>query len=232
MDRVVILVPSSSKNCHFRNVKECYLVKILYQSLRQYDISKYTFLIGFDDDDFFYKNYEEELRQFLPSNFHLHFIVNTERTYVNIVNKLAQLAIDQYKAEYLFVMADDLEFVCLDFISFFVNNLKDKRFGLGHAKDGTNNAGICTHPFIKAQHVKTLGYFYPYQIHNWYCDDWMTRLYERLNLVIRTSEYVLSNRIFTKRYRVYKIGEKELEELVLMAEEVLRKEIGHEQNHS
>jgi len=52
--KIVILIPSSSKNCNYKGLKSSALVGILYKSLINYDISKYTFLIGFDDDDNFF----------------------------------------------------------------------------------------------------------------------------------------------------------------------------------
>ena len=224
-EKVVIIIPCSSKNCSYKNLNECLLINTLYNNLKKFNISNYTFVIGFDDDDVFYLKNKIELEKIFPNNFYLHYLNNNEKSYVCIVNQLANLAIDVYKADYLFVMADDLELVHLDFIQIFINYLKDKVIGLGHALDKTNAAGICTHPFVKSSHVKYLGYFYPKEIKNWYCDDWITRLYNRFNLINKTDDFVISNKVLQKRYNVYKIKNEQLDKLVLVAENTLKNKL-------
>jgi hypothetical protein len=224
-DKLVIMIPSSSKNCNYKTLNDCLLINTLYKCIKNFDISKYTFIIGFDDDDVFYLNNKENLEKVLADNFHLYYLDNNEKSYVCIVNQLANIAIDTYDADYLFLMADDLEFTHLNFIQTFIDNLKDKNVGLAHALDKTNNAGICTHPFVKSSHVKYLGYFYPKEIKNWYCDDWITRLYNKLKIVFKTEEFVLSNKVFQKRYKPYRINDKQLEQLVTTAENILKNKI-------
>lgn len=218
--KIIALIPC--KNHYFNNLENSSLINILYRSLSNFDISKLTFVIGFDDDDEFFINNKELLQKILPSNFYLHYLNNFDKSYVCIINQLANIAINEYQADYIFVMADDLEFITMDFIDLFVDYLKDKKIGLGHSKDLTNSAGICTHPFVTANHVKYLGYFYPKEIKNWFCDDWITRLYSNLNLTYVTKDYVLKNVLLCKRYNPYHLQGNMLENLVSKAENILK----------
>lgn len=219
--KIIILIPSSSKNCNFKSLKSSTLIGILYKSLLNFDISKFTFIIGFDDDDQFYINNQEKLKLKLPSNFHLKYLTNYDKSYVCIVNQLAEIAINEFNADYLFLIADDLIFFDFSFVDNFSDYFKDKQIGLGHCKDKKNRKDICTHPFVSANHVKYLGYFYPKEIKNWYCDTWITQLYRNLNLECKTDDFILENQNLEKRYEVYNIDKTLFNELVFTAETIL-----------
>ena len=218
--KIIAIIPC--KNHYFKNLESSSLINIIYKSLSKFDISKITFVIGFDDDDVFFINNKELLQKTLPSNFYLRYLNNFDKSYVCIINQLADIAINEYQADYIFVMADDLEFITMYFIDLFVDYLKDKKIGLGHCKDLTNAAGICTHPFVTANHVKYLGYFYPKEIKNWFCDDWITKLYNNLNLTCVTKDYVLKNVLICQRYIPYHLQGNMFQNLVSTAENILK----------
>lgn len=221
--KVVILIPSSSRNCDYKGLKNSALVGILYKSLLNYDISKYTFLIGFDDDDSFFISHKKNMEKKFPDNFHLKYLNNYDKNYVCIVNQLAKIAIDEYNADYLFLIADDLIFFDFSFIDKFIDFFTDKEYGLGYGKDKRCRKDICTHPFVPSSHFKSLGYFYPKEIKNWYCDTWITELYSKnaLNLTCKTDDYVLENQVLEKRYDVYNIDSKLLYTLVDIAKKII-----------
>lgn len=223
--KTVILIPSSSKNCNYSGLKKSALIGILYKSLLNFDISKYTFLIGFDNDDEFFLKFKKSIQNKLPTNFHLHYLNNHDKSYVCIVNQLANIAIEQYNADYLFLMADDLIFYDFSFIDKFVDFLKDKPIGLGYPIDKTCTKDICTHPFVSANHVKYLGYFYPKEIKNWYCDTWITRLYQKIGIVCKTDNFVLENKILEKRYDIYNIELELFNRLIKDSEDKIKENI-------
>ena len=223
--KTVILIPSSSKNCNYKGLKSSALIGILYKSLLNFDVSKYTFLIGFDNDDIFFTNFKKSIENKLPNNFYLYYLDNYDKSYVCIVNQLANIAINNYQADYLFVIADDLIFYDFTFIDKFIEYLSDKKLGLGYSIDKSCRKDICTHPFVTSNHVKYLGYFYPNYIKNWYCDTWITKLYQNFNLVCKTESFVLENKILEKRYDVYNIDQEKFDELVKDAEIILKNEL-------
>ena len=223
--KTVFIIPSTSRNMNYKNVESCSLIKILYASLKKLDTSKYTFLIGTDDDDEFYNHNIVALKSTLPKNFHFHSLNNFDKSYVCIVNQLANIAIKDYNADYIYVFADDLEvydlnFIETDFIPYFEKN---GNICLGWGLDETN-LHLCTHPFVSKYHVKHLGYFYPSDIKNWNCDDWIHQVYEKLNKVIKTEKGVIKNVIDTKEIKRYDISilkKEKLNELVSISVDVL-----------
>ena len=223
-DKVVFIIPSTSRNMNYKDVASCSLMNILYESLKKLDISKYKFIIGIDDDDEFYNKNIDELKATLPDNFHFHFLNNYDKSYVCIVNQLADIAIKQYDAEYLYVFADDLNVYELDYINTFIDWFKKhENLGLGWGIDEGNHR-ICTHPFLSKKHVNMLGYFYPSAIKNWYCDDWVTLLYEKLNRIVKSDKPVIKNAIVatdTKRYNIVNIEKDKLDNLVNDAAQIL-----------
>ena len=211
--KVCFLIPSTSNKCDYKNIEASTLYFEYYKSIINFDIKKYDFLIGFDSDDVFYKDNIEELKKLLPNNFHYFFIDNPEKSYVEIVNKLSVIAKNSYDADYLFVNGDDLNLSRLDFIDSFIEYIsKNNQIGLGHAQDCTSLYGICTNPFVSVEHINRLGYFYPNEIKNWYCDDWIHLLYKKLDKVIKTEDCIIKNKVIA-RYDIFSVKNK-LESLV------------------
>jgi len=216
-DNVVFIIPSTSRKMDYKDIESCSLVQNLYGSLEKLDIKNYTFVIGIDDDDEFYNKNIDALKHRLPDNFKFHFLNNYDKSYVCIVNQLANIAIKEYNAEYIYVYADDLIVYQLDYIRDFVSWFKaNKNLGLGWGVDQTNE-NICTHPFVHKTHVESLGFFYPSTIKNWYCDDWVTQVYQRLNRVTKSNGPVIRNAIDAtdvKRYDIVNVEKEKLNELV------------------
>jgi hypothetical protein len=231
---VVFLIPSTSRNCEYKNVNDSVLINIFYESIKNFDITSYKFIIGFDNDDEFYLKEVENLKMILPNNFYFHFYDNFDKSYSCIVNQLANTAINQYDAEFLYLTADDLFFYTLDYINVFIHYIKNNNnLGLGQPVDKTNigfthqnpidqQYGICTHPFIHVNHVKYLGYFIPPKIKNWFCDNWITWLYRKLEKIIITQTFVIENKIFDKRYVPVKINADDLHNYLIDALNILK----------
>ena len=204
-NKVCFLIPSTSNKCNYIRAESSTLYFEYYESIKKFDIEKYSFLIGFDSDDIFYKNNLEELKKLLPSNFNYFFIDNPKKSYVEIVNKLSTIAKNFYNADYLFVNGDDLNLSRLDFIDSFIEYINvNEQIGLGHAQDCSSVYGICTNPFVSIEHFNRLGYFYPNEIKNWYCDDWIHRLYQKLNKVIKTEDCIIKNKVIA-RYDIFSV---------------------------
>jgi hypothetical protein len=211
---------------NFVDAESCSLVNVLYESLKKLDISNYKFIIGIDDDDEFYLKHIDEIKLRLPENFHFHFFNNFDKSYVCILNQLAALAINDYGAEYLSIFADDLNIFELDYINKFTEYFKKNGdICLGWAIDESNER-IATHPFVHKKHVELLGYFYPQEIKNWYCDDWVTEVYTKLGKVVKSDKPVFTNTMLAKdakRYDIVNVERDKLNKLVDSAVAVLSK---------
>jgi len=221
-DKVVFIIPTTSRNMNYQNVDSCAVINILYSSLKKLDISKYKLIIGIDDDDEFYLKNIDEIKSRLPENFHFHFFNNFDKSYVCIVNQLATVAINEYDAEYISVFADDLNIFELDYVNKFTEYFKkNEDICLGWAID-EDNIRIATHPFLHKKHVELLGYFYPKEIKNWYCDDWVTEVYTKLGKIIKSDKPVFANTLLAKETNRYTIAHVEnLQELVNFAVDIL-----------
>ena len=231
MDKVVFIIPSTAKVANpYNSVDEMPLLNILYNSIKMHDISNYTFVVGIDDDDKFYINNQEKIKEALPSNFHLHFFNNCKKSYVSIVNQLANVAINQYNAEYLQIFADDLLVFSLAHIPSFIDHFKKyNNLCLGWGQDKSVDH-TCSHPFVHKTHVNIFNCLYPDEITNWYCDYWILDLYTRLSFigtngiqiqrVIKSDTFVIANCIGV-RYNIHHITSQELDKIVGKAYNVI-----------
>ena len=80
-----------------------------------------------------------------------------------------------------------------------------------------NNLHVCSQPFIAKAHVEILGYLYPPDIKNWYCDNWIQNTYEKMGKLIKTESGVMKNLISASeknRYDISVINEEKLNQLV------------------
>jgi hypothetical protein len=224
-DNVVFIIPTTSRYREYKNISDIPLINTLYPSLKNLDIAKYTFVVGMDDNDAFFNENVDELKAALPDNFHFHFFNNFDKNYVCIVNQLGKIAIEKYNADYIYVFADDLTIYTLDFVDDFIQYFKNNDYiALGHGVDA-NNLPLCTHPFIHRKHIEYLGYLYPSEIQNIYCDDWVHQLYTKLNHVIKTDKPVFSNKPDSPRYELVAIDQDKLNTLVDKAHSVLKPNI-------
>ena len=228
-DKVVFIIPSTSRNMNYKHAESCSLLKTLYASLRKLETtSKYTFLIGTDDDDEFYNDNIDNIKTRLPDNFKFHILNNYDKSYVCIVNQLADIAINKYGADYIYVFADDLDVYDLSFIEkdFLLYFKKNGGLSLGWGID-ENWPDICTHPFVSKMHVNNLGYFYPSSIKNVGCDDWIQKVYETLGKMVKSKTAVIKNTIGSKDVKRYdvsnvNVNSKEFVSMVNSAVQTLR----------
>ena len=44
-----------------------------------------------------------------------------------------------------------------------------------------NNLHVLTQSFVSRKHMELFGYYFPSEIINWFCDDWINLVYKRIN---------------------------------------------------
>lgn len=44
-----------------------------------------------------------------------------------------------------------------------------------------NNPRILTQSFVSRKHMELFGYYFPPEIINWFCDDWINQVYKGIN---------------------------------------------------
>jgi len=77
----------------------------------------------------------------------------------------------------------------------------DNNIGVSGLQNINGNIKIITQPFVHKTHIDIFGYFYPEEIINWYCDDWINEIYSK-NRYIINNIFTSSNNGIEERYNV------------------------------
>ena len=172
-----VLIASTSKGCNWKSPQDCYLNNTLESLFNTNKNSKNLFIcIGIDHDDPFYRVNENRL--FFEDKFQVEFFVSrAEKGHVTkIWNELAHKAINE-NCEYLFQCGDDITFHRPGWLEECQKNLKSTN-NFGMTGPLTNqNSYIITQCFVHKTHYDIFGYFFPEEIKNWFCDDWINEIY-------------------------------------------------------
>lgn len=180
--KIGILIPVCSRNQNWARYEDCYLATVALPSLlatisQGYD---YRFYIGVDDDDAFF---QEHLSR-LPGTPVV--VENCANAPAHVWNHLCQRAVVD-GCEYVFQMADDVVMETPRWTERFIAKLQENKnrgvVGPCHLENyhGRLREGkpfVLENAFVHRSHFDTFGFFYPWEIRNWYCDDWITRVYE------------------------------------------------------
>jgi hypothetical protein len=178
--KVGILIPVCSRNQSWTTYDECYLATAAMPSLQKTfsEGFDYQIYIGVDSDDTFFLNCN------LPG---IPVIVeNCQNAPAHVWNHLFKRAMDD-GCEYVLQMADDVVIETPGWTERFIAKLQEtnnrgvvgpchRENYLGRLRDG--KPFVLENAFVHRTHYELFGYFYPWEIRNWYCDDWITRVYE------------------------------------------------------
>lgn len=184
---IAILVPVTSRNQTYTSLSDSPFFKCLYPSFEKTkcDGYTYTFFIGYDDDDVFYK---ENSSQF-DSKFRVLELSGCQHAPARAWNKLAIAAFDDPNVvyDYFFQVGDDVIMKTPGWTSQFINKLQShKNLGVVGPCNIENYTirisrgmpHVIENAFVHRTHLVIFGYFFHPSITNWYCDDWITRIYD------------------------------------------------------
>jgi hypothetical protein len=185
--KIAILIPSTSKNRIWRTYQESYLFKNTIKTfLVTYNQEHcYKFFIGIDKDDPVYDNKEiqSQILRFIQvmNNIELEFIYmeNIPKGHLTKMwNVLYDRALEE-NYDYFFQCGDDIEFHTKNWINDCIQVL-EKTNGIGLVGPINNNPRILTQSFVSRKHKDLFGYFFPPNIINWFCDDWINEVYKKI----------------------------------------------------
>jgi hypothetical protein len=180
---IAILVPVCSRNQSCTLVEETPFFKYLYPSFQKTkeDGYNYKFFIGYDDDDMFYIENSEAF----PNS---HKLMGCQNAPARAWNKLADIALaDETKFDYFFQIGDDVILETAGWTSRFISRLQtNNNIGIVGPCNISNYNGrlllgkpyVIENAFISRKHLEIFGYLFHPLIKNWYCDDWLTRIYD------------------------------------------------------
>lgn len=208
--KIGIIIPSTSNGRDWKDIQESYLFKHTIKTfLLTYDKEhNYTFYIGIDRNDKIYDdsdniNYIKEFLSRTP-NLSIEFIYMDDIPKGHLTkmwNQLFDLAYND-ECDYFFQCGDDIEFLTNGWIDFCINTLvKHNGIGVTGPID-INNTKLLTQSFVSRKHMKCFGYYFPPEIINWYCDDWINQIYIRMKRFYPLSNCKCNNVGGNPRYRI------------------------------
>jgi hypothetical protein len=168
--KIAMLIPSTTKFRDWKKMEDTYLYK--YQKLyTTYEIVRY---IGYDHDDPIYSKKEER------DKFDAYWVkcFSEKGDVVSIWNHLYQHAKNKYN--YYWIAGDDIRYPQKPIGMFeLLGNALDKNKGLGISGVYNGNPNLpMTQFLITDLHFRIFGYIFPFELKNWYCDNWIVHTYQ------------------------------------------------------
>lgn len=207
--KIAVLIPSTSKGRDWATYKESYLYeKTLKTLLLTYDNEhNYRFYIGIDKGDLIYDNesVKIQIHRFVSimKNVEIEFVYMTGITKGHLTvmwNRLFQKAYDE-GFDYFFQCGDDIEFKTVGWVNSCIEALS-KSNGIGVAGPINNNPRILTQSFVSRKHMELFGYYFPPEIINWCCDDWINDVYKSIGAFYPLQNHLCINIGGPPRYEI------------------------------
>jgi len=186
MYTIAILVPVCSRGYTYTSIDETPFFKHVYPSFlaTREDGYEYTFFIGFDDDDQFYTKHADGFHH-VTSN--VYTLEGCQHAPARAWNKLAEHAYASDKHyDYLFQVGDDVTLLKPGWTSRFIRKL-EAHSNIGvvgpcflpnyYARVRNGKPPVIENSFVHRTHMDIFGYYFYPEILNWFCDDWITRIY-------------------------------------------------------
>jgi hypothetical protein len=185
--KIGIMIPTTSRNRKWVGIKNSYLYRIFLRSFLLTYCKEHTYVIyvGFDEDDPLFSNENErsELDRFISimKNVELKWISlrGIKRGHLTVMwNGLFKMAYDE-KCDYFYQCGDDIEMVDKGWVNDSIHILKmNNDIGVSGPLEKMQRR-VLTQSFVSRQHMEIFGCFFPPEIINWYCDNWITLIYTR-----------------------------------------------------
>ena len=195
--KIGIIIPSTSRKRPWSNILESYLYTHLIRSLltTYNNEHEYKIYVVTDDDDPIYSKQDERAKiiRFLSvmKNVSIEFLSSNgiPKGHVTLMWNRAFKCAYEDNCDYFFQCGDDIIFLTKDWTNKSINLLlKFDNIGLTgpldydrwHSGPNSRPGGfrfIQTQSFVSRKHMDIFGFYFPPEIKNWYCDDWMTNVY-------------------------------------------------------
>ena len=115
-------------------------------------------------------------------------------------NVLFKKAYDE-KCDYFFQCGDDIEYKTKNWIKDCIEILK-KNNNVGLTGPINNNARLLTQSFVSRNHMIMFNYYFPPEIINWFCDDWINEVYRCIGRFFPLKQHFCINMGGEPRYTI------------------------------
>lgn len=186
--KIAVLIPSTSKDRDdWMVAKDTYLYQHTLRSfILTYDKEhEYRFYIGIDRGDRIYDN--PEVKQYFEKmtsvmkNISIEFIYmdGFKKGHLTVMwNRLFTKSYDD-GYEFFFQCGDDIVFNTCGWINDCILTLECSN-GVGMTGPINNHPTLLTQSFVSRRHMELFGHYFPPEIINWCCDDWMNYTYQNM----------------------------------------------------
>jgi hypothetical protein len=207
--KVALLIPSTSRGRDWSSVKDTYLYNYTIKTFGiTYDKEhEYAFYIGIDKDDPIYdrKDVQQYLEKFVGviKNTRIEFVYMDGITKGHLTVMWNRLFDKAYfdGNDYFFQCGDDISFESSGWVNSCIVELEKTR-GVGMAGPLNNNALILTQSFVSRHHMYLFGKYFPEEIINWCCDDWINDVYKRIGMYYPLQNHFCLNLGGEPRYNI------------------------------
>lgn len=198
--KIAVLIPSTSKGRDWTNVKETYLYNhTLKTFVLSYDREhEYRFYVGIDRGDKIYDN--PDVKQYLErmtsilKNTSIEFVYmdGIDKGHLTVMwNRLFEKSYaDEY--DYFFQCGDDISFETQGWVNESIRILEAHN-GIGMTGPMNNNSRILTQSFVSRRHMDLFGRYFPEEIINWCCDDWINEVYKSIGYFLPLRHHFCNN---------------------------------------
>ncbi len=195
---VALLIPICSRNIKFSSIEEIPLFKYFMTGFNETksDNFNYHFFIGYDDDDLYYKSHKNYLE---GKGYNVYELKKCHHSPPKAWNQLFEYAYNHPQhIDYFFQIGDDVLLKTKKWTEIFINKLKEYNnigvvgpcdFVNYNQRIANNMAPIIENSFVSRKHFEIFKFFFNPNIINWYCDNWITEVYNNKN----TCSYICTN---------------------------------------
>lgn len=208
--KIAILIPATSYKRKWTDIKESYLyINTIKSFLTTYNKEhNYKFYIGIDEGDIIYDNTEnkEYIIRLLSvmKNVDLQFICfhkDIKKGHVTEMwNHLFKISYND-KYDYFVQCGDDIEFKTKHWIDDCIEVLKNND-DIGVSGPYCNNPRLMTQSVVSRKHMEIFNYYFPPEIINWFCDDWINEVYKSINKLFTLKKHLCLNIGGNPRYDI------------------------------
>ena len=186
----------------------------------------YNFYLGFDFNSKVLEN-KNILTELNNENIKVHIIEFSKDISFGYLtkmwNELFKLSLEDN--DYFYQLGDDIDFETYDIFDYYIENLKkNNNLGVTGFKTINGNTKILTQSFVSKIHYDIFGFYFPESIINWFCDDWISNVYEKQNLYIPLEKKIKNLKITNKKGGRYAIKntKNEFKEELKKGEKILK----------
>jgi len=201
---VGLLIPSTSHGREWQNSAETYLYTTLNSFLTstadplQKISCRYKFYIGIDRNDkildtpAFRTDINNIIKPFAHIQIEYIYTDGIAKGHLTAMwNRLFAKALAD-GCDYFYQCGDDINFKTKGWVKDAIGTLK-KNNNIGLTGPVNNNPHILTQSFVSRKHYDCFGYYFPEEIRNWFCDDWINAVYRGLNAYFPLKQHLCDN---------------------------------------